>query len=43
MNLRLGVQYTMYDKFNGGDHNYDGFGRSANDNDTLYLFAWLAI
>ena len=43
MNLRLGVQYTAYDKFNGGDRNYDGFGRNASDNNTLYVFAWLAI
>lgn len=43
MNLRLGVQYTSYDRFNGGDRNYDGFGRNASDNNTLYVFAWLAI
>ncbi|HEX9208164.1 MAG TPA: hypothetical protein VF851_08005 [Steroidobacteraceae bacterium] len=43
MNLRLGLQYTAYDKFNGGDQNYDGFGRSASDNNTWYLFAWLAL
>ncbi|HEX7373483.1 MAG TPA: hypothetical protein VF277_00795 [Steroidobacteraceae bacterium] len=43
MNLRLGVQYTAYDRFNGGDRNYDGYGRSAKDNNTLYLFAWFAL
>jgi hypothetical protein len=43
MNLRVGVQYTGYDKFNGGDRNYDGFGRSASDNNTLYLYAWTTI
>jgi len=42
-NLRLGLQYTMYDKFNGAVHDYDGFGRSAHDNDTLFAFLWLAI
>ena len=41
-NLRLGVQYTFYDKFNGSSTNYDGLGRDASDNDTLYLYAWLA-
>jgi hypothetical protein len=41
-NLRLGVQYTMYDKFNGASSNYDGFGRDASDNNTLFLFAWTA-
>jgi hypothetical protein len=43
MNARVGIQYTGYTKFNGSDSNYDGFGRSAGDNDTLYLFLWLAI
>ena len=42
-NLRLGVQYTHYDQLNGGDRNYDGFGRNASDNDTLFLFVWLAM
>jgi hypothetical protein len=41
MNLKLGAQFTAYTKFNGGDKNYDGNGRNASDNDTLYLFAWL--
>lgn len=39
-NLRLGVQYTAYNKFNGGGNNYDGFGRDAADNNTLFLFGW---
>jgi hypothetical protein len=39
-NLKLGAQYTLYTEFNGGDRNYDGFGRNAADNDTLFLFAW---
>ncbi len=38
--LRLGLQYTMYDKFNGGKSNYDGSGRNASDNNNLMLFAW---
>ena len=42
-NLRLGVQYTLYDKFNGARRDYDGFGRNARDNDTLFVFAWLAL
>lgn len=42
-NLRIGVQYTIYDKFNGASSNYDGFGRSAHDNNTLFLFLWAAI
>ena len=37
------VQYTIYDKFNGASSNYDGFRRSAHDNNTLFLFLWTAI
>ena len=39
--IRLAAQYTAYDKFNGARSDYDGFGRSARDNNTLYLIAWL--
>jgi hypothetical protein len=42
VNLRLGLQYTGYSRFNGGSSNYDGFGRSASDNNTVFLYAWLA-
>jgi hypothetical protein len=38
---RLVLQYTDYQKFNGAKTNYDGFGRHAKDNNTLYLLAWL--
>ncbi|MGD0430467.1 MAG: hypothetical protein ABSA58_05195 [Acetobacteraceae bacterium] len=41
LNLKLGVQYTIWTQFNGGTSNYDGFGRAASDNNTLYVFAWL--
>ena len=39
-NLRLGLQYTWYTKFNGAANNYDGNGRNASDNNTLYAFVW---
>jgi hypothetical protein len=39
-NLKLGLQFIHYTTFNGGSSNYDGSGRSAADNDTLYAFAW---
>ena len=42
LNVKLSLQYTHYTKFNGGDTNYDGFGRNASDNDTLYLVLWFA-
>jgi hypothetical protein len=41
-NMRVGLQYTAYNKFNGGKQNYDGLGRNASDNNTLFLFSWLA-
>jgi hypothetical protein len=39
-NLMLGLQYTRYAKYNGASSNYDGAGRNASDNNTLFLFAW---
>lgn len=39
-NLRLGAQYTSYSRYNGAATNYDGAGRNASDNNTLFLFAW---
>lgn len=41
-NLRIGAQYTFYQRFNGSARNYDGFGRSASDNDSLFVYAWFA-
>ncbi|HET6795669.1 MAG TPA: hypothetical protein VFH40_00805 [Gemmatimonadales bacterium] len=41
-NTRLGLQYTGYSNFNGGKTDYDGSGRDASGNNTLYAFAWLA-
>ena len=34
---KLVLQYTLYDKFNGAHSNYDGSGRDASDNNTLFL------
>jgi len=39
-NIEVLGQYTGYLKFNGARHNYDGFGRNASDNNTLYLLLW---
>jgi hypothetical protein len=41
-NVRLGLQYTAYTRFNGGVTNYDGFGRNASDDNTLTAFVWTA-
>lgn len=40
LNLRLSLQYISYMSFNGADQNYDGFGRNAGDNNTLFANAW---
>jgi hypothetical protein len=42
LNVKLSAQYTSYSKFNGGSNNYDGYGRNASDNNTVYVAAWLA-
>lgn len=41
-NIRIGLQYTGYFKFNGTDSNYDGFGRDASDNNNLFGFVMVA-
>jgi hypothetical protein len=40
VNWKLGLQYTWYTEFNGSGKNYDGFGRAASDNNTVFLFLW---
>lgn len=36
-NMQLAAQYTGYTRFNGGNINYDGAGRNASGNNTVYL------
>ena len=43
VNARIGLQYTFYTRFNGAVHDIDGAGRSAHDNNTLFLYLWLAL
>jgi hypothetical protein len=38
--VRVGLQYTTYSKFNGASTNYDGFGRDAKDNNSLFFYIW---
>jgi len=38
-NLDLAAQYTAYSRFNGASTNYDGSGRNASANNTLYLLS----
>jgi hypothetical protein len=41
-NVKLLAQYVAYTKFNGASSDFDGSGRNASDNNTLYLLGWLA-
>jgi hypothetical protein len=36
-NLQLAFQYTGYTRFNGAANNYDGAGRNASGNNTVFL------
>src|SRR5579863_6443150 len=38
-NIGLTLQYTGYTRFNGAATNYDGAGRNASSNNTVYLLA----
>ncbi len=40
-NVRVSAQYVVYTEFNGRANNYNGTGRNASGNDTLYLLIWL--
>ena len=44
VNLRVGLQYTAYLRFNGGTSSYDvpSGGRNASQNNSLFLFSWMA-
>jgi hypothetical protein len=42
LNLRAGVQYTLYTRFNGAADNFDGAGGKASDNNTFRVFTWVA-
>jgi hypothetical protein len=41
-NIKFSLQYTAYTEFDGSSSNFDGSGRSASDNNTLYLQSWIA-
>ncbi len=38
--LRLGAQYYRFKRFHGAAGNYDGAGRNAADNNTLFIYLW---
>ncbi len=41
LNTQFAVQYVAYNKFDGASSNYDGTGRNASDNNTLYVMGWV--
>jgi len=43
LNAKLSLQYVMYSKFNGASDDYDGFGRDASDNNTIYISTALGL
>lgn len=40
--VKFSIQYLIYNRFDGARRNYDGTGRNASDNNTLYAEAWIA-
>ena len=40
-NVKFALQYIDYLKFDGARHDYDGSGRNARDNNTVYAEAWI--
>jgi hypothetical protein len=41
-NARIGLQYIRYNEFNGASVNYDGMGHNSSDNNTLFMYTWVA-
>jgi len=39
-NTKISLIYTAYNKFNGAKTDYDGSGRNASDNNSIYLQLW---
>ena len=40
--MKFWLQYVPYNKFNSAVLNYDGAGRNAGDNNTIFAYAWWA-
>ena len=40
-NVQFSLQYVINNKFNGTKINYDGSGRNASDNNSIYLLTWI--
>jgi len=39
-NVRVGVQYYKFTQYSGSSSNYDGNGRNASDNNTVFFYLW---
>lgn len=37
---KVALRYTAYTRFNGARDNYDGFGRNARDNNSVFMLVW---
>jgi hypothetical protein len=42
LNARIGLQYTLWTKFDGATTNFNGMGRNAHNNNTIFVYAWIA-
>jgi len=40
---KFALRYTAYTEFNGAGDNYDGFGRDAKDNNSIFLLVWFLL
>jgi len=40
-NIELSIAYTGYVRFNGASHDYDGSGRNASANNSVYVAFWV--
>ena len=41
-NIRIGLQYNNFKQYLGASSNYDGNQRNASDNNSAFVYAWLA-
>jgi hypothetical protein len=42
LNFRIGLQYTLFTKFDAASTNFNGLGRTAHNNDTIFAYIWTA-
>ena len=42
LNARIGLQWIRWDKFDGASTNFNGAGRNAHANNTIFGYVWIA-